>query len=194
MRLRLIFQVGQLKAALAHTFNSGTVIPAGGTLYLAKNFQAFINRNVGPTGGQGLLVQEGYKGNLSNFGEELILKNVAGDEIQTITTPADPSAVQEHLRITEINYNPYDVIPGTGESGEADNDSFEFIELVNTSDSVTLDLAGVRLSGDVDFVFPTSTSSLLDTQFELGLEGFAYVSNPFAPETSGNCSSRLWLV
>lgn len=72
-----------IEGGISHTFKSGTVIPAGGTLYLTKNFQAFLARTTGPAGGQGLLVQEGYQGHLSNFGEELVLKNNTGAQIAT---------------------------------------------------------------------------------------------------------------
>jgi len=46
------------------------------------------------------------------------------------------------LRITEVMYNP-----------RTDGD-LEFIELQNTSSTTTLNLAGVRLGGGVDFTFP----------------------------------------
>lgn len=138
---------------ITFTFKGGTVIPAGGLLYLAADRYAFRQRATGPRGGQGLLVAGDYSGHLSNFGETLVLKNAEGTVISSVTTPPAPSDAQQWLRITEVNYNP----PGTDES--------EFIELTNTSTSVTLNLAGIRFSegltgsepstgAPVFFVFP----------------------------------------
>ena len=63
-----------------------------------------------------------------------------------VVTPSDNVAdLQNHLRITEVMYNP----PEGG---------FEFIELQNTSGSVTLDLAGVKFTQGVDYTFPSGTT------------------------------------
>ena len=52
--------------------------------------------------------------------------------------------LQNYLRITEVMYNP---LPG----------GYEFIEVQNTSASITLDLAGVKFTQGVDFTFPSAT-------------------------------------
>ena len=49
------------------------------------------------------------------------------------------------LRITEVMYDPIN------------GNNYEFLELRNTSPSITLDLTGVRLTSGVGFVFPAST-------------------------------------
>ena len=75
----------------------------------------------------------------------------SGNEIHTDTitvTSTDNSALaQDHLRITEINYHPAD--PTAAEQAvDPDNDlgdnDFEFIELVNTSTTQSLNLEGVQ--------------------------------------------------
>jgi VCBS repeat-containing protein len=62
------------------------------------------------------------------------------------TSPSlpDPVPLLDHLRITELMYNP---------AGDGD---LEFIELHNTG-TVTLNLEGVRLRNGVDFTFPAMT-------------------------------------
>jgi hypothetical protein len=62
------------------------------------------------------------------------------------TSPSlpDPVPLLDHLRITELMYNP---------AGDGD---LEFIELHNTG-TTTLNLEGVRLRNGVDFTFPAMT-------------------------------------
>ncbi|MGI9243955.1 MAG: lamin tail domain-containing protein, partial [Verrucomicrobiales bacterium] len=66
---------------------------------------------------------------------------------ESAIVPRDPlfarsEALFEHLRITELMYHP----PGNARA--------EFVELHNTSDTVTLDLEGLRLSDAIEFEFP----------------------------------------
>ena len=136
----------QLTGGVEHTFDVGTVILPGGSLYVSPRQVAFRARTTGPRGGQGLLVQGNYNGHLSNFGETVTLVATDGSAVASITTPSTPSLVQEHLRITEIHYHPAN--PPSG-----DGDLYEFIELYNTSPTETLDLEGVRFTGGIDFTF-----------------------------------------
>jgi hypothetical protein len=122
-------------------FAPGTVIPRQGDLYVSPDTLAFRSRTAAPTGGQRHLVVGPYSGHLSNFGEELALRDASGAVASTFTTPADPSDVQRYLRLSELMYHP---------AGDPDA---EFIEFVNTSEDVVLDLGGVRVSGGVDYVF-----------------------------------------
>ncbi|MCH2063976.1 MAG: lamin tail domain-containing protein [Roseibacillus sp.] len=66
---------------------------------------------------------------------------------ESTLAPPDPAEVArqvllDHLRITEIMYNPPD-----GSAGE-------FIEIQNTSHDLTLDLTGVRFTEGIEFTFP----------------------------------------
>lgn len=70
-----------------------------------------------------------------------------------------PRMLRDNLRITEMNYNPYEVTPEEQAVGVKDRDAFEFIELQNTGGE-TLDLDGVQLSGGVRLEFVGET--LLD--------------------------------
>jgi len=67
-------------------------------------------------------------------------------------------ATAENLAIAEIHYNPHDSTaaelalqpPGTPTWG---NDDFEFIELINRSDTETIDLSGLQFTDGVQFDF-----------------------------------------
>jgi hypothetical protein len=72
--------------------------------------------------------------------------------IEFVVTPS-PSSVKEHLRVTEISYNP--APPPVG-SPYGKND-FEFIELKNTGSGV-LDLEGVHFDEGIEFTFPAGTT------------------------------------
>jgi hypothetical protein len=126
-----------LRGGIEHTFRPGTVIPGGGSLFVSPNAAAFRQRAAGPSGGQGLLVQGGYQGHLSNFGENIQLVAADGQLLSAIHTPPAPSDVQRLLRITELHYHPQ----GDGET--------EFLELQNVSRgaaATTLDLSGVSIT------------------------------------------------
>jgi hypothetical protein len=86
-----------------------------------------------------------------NFRGELI----ATDSI-IVTSTSDSQRVADVLRISELNYNPYD--PPT--SSSRNNDDFEFIELVNTG-SESIDLRGVEFTNGVTFAFTGSNVTSL---------------------------------
>ncbi|MBL9135351.1 MAG: CotH kinase family protein [Verrucomicrobiales bacterium] len=131
----------RLSGAVQHTFRGGTVLPPNGTLYVSPSVAAFRARATSPKGGEGLLVQGGYRGHLSNAGETLVLLDAAGATNQTTTYPAQLSDAQRFLVIDEILYRPA-TEPGS-----------EFIELLNISSTVTLDLTGMRFTEGVLFDF-----------------------------------------
>lgn len=139
----------RLTGGIEHTFLGGTVIPPDGTLHVSPNAAAFRARTTSPKGGEGLFVQGGYQGHLSSFGELLVLVDAAGMTNNTATYEAQPSLAQLHLVISELMYHP------TG-SGLA-----EFIELLNISDSVTLNLENVRFTQGVEFDFTGSAITAL---------------------------------
>ncbi|MEX2187843.1 MAG: CotH kinase family protein, partial [Pirellulales bacterium] len=143
----------QLTGGVEHTFDIGTVILPGGSLYVSPKQAAFRARVTGPRGGQGLLVQGNYDGHLSNFGEELVLLAADGSTVSSTTTPSIPSPAQQYLRITEIMYHPADPTATEIAAGFGDGDLFEFIELQNISGTETLDLSGVHFSRGIAFSF-----------------------------------------
>lgn len=61
-----------------YRFRPGVVIPAGGTLYLSPDVNAFRSRGTSPTGGEGHFVQGNYRGQLSSVGGTLELYRADG--------------------------------------------------------------------------------------------------------------------
>ena len=138
-----------LDGGISFSFEPGTVINAGGRLIIAASRSGFKSRTVSPKPGESLAVTGPYQGNLSNLGESLSLIDPSGTIRASTTYPGQPSPYQEFLAITEIMYNP-------GGNGLA-----EFIELSNISNSVTLDLTGVRFTNGISFSFTTSAITSL---------------------------------
>ena len=139
----------KVKNGIEFEIPAGTVIPAGWTLYLSPDAKSFRARTTGPAGGQGNFVVSPYKGHLSNLGETLTLIDQHGMVNNFTSYAGNPTDQQEHLAITEIMYHP-----------EPDGLA-EYIELMNVSDSVTLDLAGVKFTNGIDFDFTGSSVTSL---------------------------------
>lgn len=139
----------RLDGAVEHTFRTGTVLPPKGSIYVTPSVTAFRSRTTSPKGGEGLMIQGGYRGHLSNAGETLVLLDATGATNQTVSYPSQLSEAQRFLVIDEVLYRPT-ADPGT-----------EFIELLNISDSLTLDLRGVRFTDGVLFDFTTNAITQL---------------------------------
>ena len=158
----------RLAGGVEHTFEPGTVIPAGGSLYVTPSLIAFRGRAAGPTGGQQRFVVGNYSGHLANAGETLTLLSDDGSFVSELTYQGVLTEVQQYLRVSELMYNPPDLTAQEVLDGFTDHDQFEFIELTNTSDDTTLNLAGVRLTGGVVFDFTDSAiTSLAPGEFVL---------------------------
>ncbi|MBM3845844.1 MAG: hypothetical protein FJ405_06115, partial [Verrucomicrobia bacterium] len=137
-----------ISGGIRHTLTPGTVIPSGGSLFLSPDSKAFRGRGTGPRGGQGLFVQGGYQGQLSGWGEELVLRDHVGRLIQSTQTQPAPSLAQQSLRIVEILFHP---LPPPNSLPSPD--PFQFIEILNYG-TLPVDLAGVKLVDGVIFEFP----------------------------------------
>jgi hypothetical protein len=140
----------RLTGGVEMTFQPGTVIPSGGTLYVSPDVAAFRARGASPTGGEGHFVQGDYGGHISSFGETIQLVNDNGATVATVTTPAEPTEAQQYLRVSELQYNP------------AGDDATEFVELTNIShgaNATTLHLEGVSITQGPSepFVFPVGS-------------------------------------
>lgn len=155
----------KISGGIDHTFASGTVIPSNSSIFVTPDVVAFRSRTSGPSGGQGLFIQGGYKGHLSNQGETLQLYRNDGSLVTEMTYEGETSLLQDHLRVAEIMYHPQ---APTATELEIDaaftDDDFEFLEVVNTSNSVTLDLSGVRVTDGIEFDFSNSNITSLPPQ------------------------------
>lgn len=140
----------ELRGGVSHTFRAGTVLTPGSSLFVSPNVNAFRARSSGPTGGQGLFIQGNYQGHISNHGATLQLTALNGTTIDEISTPAAPNAVQQFLRISEVMYHPR----AADALNRFEAEDYEFVELVNTSDTESLNLEHVIISSGVQFDFP----------------------------------------
>ena len=159
----------QITGAVTWTFKPGTVLPPGGgatenlgDFYVAKDPYLFRQRASVPDDGlaganQYRFVQGPYSGQLSARGETIELRDAAGTLLKTKSWTAAPTAMQNALRITELNYAP--VPPSVAESaalpGVVESD-FEFIELTNIGAGM-LTLTGAHFDQGVTFTFPAFT-------------------------------------
>ncbi len=134
-----------ISGGVEFTLPPGTVIPSNGNLYLSPDVRNFRLRQTSPTGGEGNHVIGNYDGHLSNFAETLSLSDASGALVSETITENQPSDAQRFLVISEIMYHPAD---GAGE---------EFIELMNISDSVTLDLEGISFTDGINHTIPKGT-------------------------------------
>ena len=139
----------------------GCVVPGNGSIYLSPNVRDFRLRAASPTGGEGRFVIGDYSGHLSNFAETLTLADTGGATIAETMTTDQPSDAQRFLVISEIMYHPED---GAGA---------EFIELVNISDTTTLDLTGVQFTDGFDYAFPEGTTLDPGARIVVGAADFA---------------------
>jgi hypothetical protein len=142
-----------LSGAVAFTFNSGTVVPASGSIYVSPRQQSFRSRTTSPRGGEGRYVVGPYQGQISARGETLELRDTTAALVTSATTPANPTAAQTHLRITELNFNPspptseeITALPGVGPS------DFEWLEILNTG--AALNIGGATFTKGITFSFP----------------------------------------
>ncbi len=147
-----------LSGGVEFTFKGGTVIPAGGSLYVSPRQASFRARTVSPKKGEGRFVVGPYKGQLSSRGETVELRDEAKRLIATLNVPPNPTPAQQFLRIAELNYHPPD--PSAAEAEAISSvvaDDFQFIELMNTG-SAPLDLSGARFTKGVEFSFPVGST------------------------------------
>ena len=94
----------KVDGGIRHTFRPGTVITAGGVLYLSPNVAVFRARTRAPHGGMGLLVQGNYSGHISPQGEIENLFDPAGRLVSSATVyaqgPPRVEAPRGTLRVT----------------------------------------------------------------------------------------------
>ena len=80
------------------------------------------------------------------------------DPVEFVTGVPSIDLWQDNLVISEIMYNPAQP-DGTESLVSADNDDFEFIEITNISDSLTLDLSDLDFTAGITFDFANATST-----------------------------------
>ena len=139
----------QITGGVEHTFYPGTVITAGGSLYVSPDVNTFRARDASPTGGEGRFVQGNYSGHLSSLGETLNLLDADANLLTTTNFTGNASDAQLNLIVSEIMYHP------------AGDGLAEFVELTNISTTQTLDLTGVKFVDGIEFDFTGSAVTSL---------------------------------
>ena len=144
----------QLTGAVTFTFEPGTVVNAGGSIYVSPKSQVFRARAISPKGGESRFVVGPYSGQISARGEIIELRDPSLALVTSVAAPAVPTAAQQQLRITELNFNPtlptgaeLLALPGIGAS------DFEFMELQNIG-ATPLNIGGALFTKGVTFPFP----------------------------------------
>ncbi|MCA9196372.1 MAG: lamin tail domain-containing protein [Planctomycetales bacterium] len=185
----------QIRGATHFTVAPGTVILPGETHYFAQDVAAFRQRTTGPSGNQGLFVQE-YTNELSDVGGQLTLLDATGRTVAE-TNFGQTVAVADaaNLRISEIHYHPGDADVSFGDADVVSSE-FEFIEVQNIS-SQPIELAGMRfvsleIDGDtqgVEFQFDSQLLApgehLVVASNRMAFESRYGVNVPFASGSAG---------
>ena len=78
--------------------------------------------------------------------------NVVGTDRINVTSTV-PRPILDHLRISEVMYHAVDPNAAEAAAGFDDDDQFDFIELLNTSTTESLNLSGVHFEGGVRLAF-----------------------------------------
>jgi hypothetical protein len=163
----------KITGAVNYTFRGGTVIPPfsgggavtattdvhTGRLHVARDPYQFRQRTASPKGNEYRLVSGGYSGYLSARGGTINLVKPGATPAQDVviatnTYTGAPTASQNFLRITELNFNPTAPTPAelAALPGVQARD-FEFIELMNTGPAA-LSLSNASFTSGIDFTFP----------------------------------------
>ena len=147
----------EISGGVSFSLPAGTVLPARGRLYVARDAQGFRERSISPKAGEKRYLISGYDGQLSARGETLTLTNEMGVVIDSLSYSGNPTPGQDFLRITEILFAP---APPTESELEIDSsltaEDFEFVELTNTG-STPLDISGASFVEGISLSFPPQT-------------------------------------
>lgn len=143
----------RITGGIDYTLRAGTVIPAGGTMYIAADVPSFRARSSGPRGGQMLFVQGNYSGRLSNFGSTLQLLAADNSLVSQINVPGTPGPYQGEVLFSEVHYHPADPPPGY----VITDLQLEFIEIQNRTPAA-ISLANWQVRDGVTYDFATGAS------------------------------------
>jgi hypothetical protein len=95
----------RIEGGIRHTFTPGTVIPAGGSMYITPSVPDFLARTTGPRGGQKLFVQGNYSGVLKDAGEEPLRLVAADGTFIAQVQQAVPGDYDEDLKVDNLDYD-----------------------------------------------------------------------------------------
>jgi len=146
-----------ISGGISHTLPAGTVIPARGRLYVAREAAGFRARSISPKANEKRYLISGYAGQLSARGETITLTDDAGNLIDSNSYTGSPTPGQDFLRVSEILYAP--AAPTAAELASIatlNGSEFEFVELTNIGPS-PLDISGAQFVEGISFTFPDAS-------------------------------------
>jgi hypothetical protein len=121
----------RIEGGIEYTLRAGTVIPAGGSLYISPNVPAFLARSSGPRGGQNLFVQGNYNDHIANAAEVIRLVAADGSLITQSAAPlpgdydASGAVDQSDYAVWRSTYGSRDSLAADGNmNGEVDTADF----------------------------------------------------------------------
>ncbi|MEZ7921125.1 MAG: lamin tail domain-containing protein [Akkermansiaceae bacterium] len=129
------------------------------TFYQTDRMTPFSSSFTFPGGSSGVRVGSTYRARVRHI-DNTGRASHWSDPIEFAVGEPDVLPWQKNLMITEIMYHPLDASLGEIAAGYSTSD-FEFIELKNISDSLTLDLTELRFTKGVDFDFDRGTITSL---------------------------------
>ena len=138
----------EIKSPVTFTFQGGTVIPSGKSIYVTASQSGFRSRTQAPTSGSNLFITGPWKGELTARGGTVLLQDAAGNIVFSEEYQGNPSPMLNHLRVTEIMYNPLPLLPDYPLA-----EDLEYIELKNVSQNSIFNIKGAAFTDGINYTF-----------------------------------------
>lgn len=142
----------EIKSPVTFTFQGGTVIPSGKSIYVTASQSGFRSRTQAPTSGSNLFITGPWKGELTARGGTVLLQDSTGNIVFSEEYQGNPSPMLNHLRVTEIMYNPLPLLPDYPLA-----EDLEYLELKNVSQNSIFNIKGATFT---DGIYYTVTEDL----------------------------------
>ncbi|MFT5857228.1 MAG: hypothetical protein ACI8XO_004487, partial [Verrucomicrobiales bacterium] len=161
------WRVGQIhNASTAGYIVGDRYVYEAETFYQSARMTPFNSAFTFPGGASGVRVGSTYRARVRHIDDSGRASHWS-EPIEFTASEPDVTPWQQNLMIAEIMYHPLDASPAEIAAGYSTSD-FEYIELKNISDSLTLDLTELRFTKGVDFDFDSGViTSLLPGAYVL---------------------------
>ena len=137
----------KITSPMNFTFYPGTVLPAKSSIYVTPSQTGFRSRKESPRGGESRYLTGPWQGELSARGGTIQLYDNKDRLIFEEDYTGNPSPMLNHLRITEIMYNPLPMLP------DYTSEDLKYIELKNVSSNSIFSLSGASFTDGIQYTF-----------------------------------------